>query len=124
MSFLIVFFGAGLGGVARYSTGTVMTRLSALTSFPISTFTVNIAGSFLMGLVIGFLAMRNGLPDGWKLFLATGFMGGFTTFSSFSLETAQLIENGDFSTALIYVLSSVLLGITALFAGLYLIRVL
>lgn len=124
MSFLIVFLGAGLGGVARYSTGTAMTRLSALTSFPISTFTVNIAGSFLMGLVIGFLAMRNGLPDGWKLFLATGFMGGFTTFSSFSLETAQLIENGDFSTALIYVLSSVLLGIAALFAGLYLIRIL
>lgn len=124
MHYVIVFIGAGLGGVARYGTGVAMTRLSALTSFPVSTFTVNIVGSFVMGLIMGFLATRTGLADGWKLFLATGIMGGFTTFSSFSLEAVQLIENGEVTTALFYVLSSVVLGLIALFSGLYLMRLL
>lgn len=124
MNYVIVFIGAGLGGLARYGTGITMARLSALTNFPVSTFTVNIVGSFVMGLIMGFLATRHGLSDGWKLFLATGMMGGFTTFSSFSLETVQLIENGEVTTALIYVLSSVILGLIALFSGLYLMRLL
>lgn len=124
MHYVIVFIGAGLGGVARYGTGVAMTRLSALTSFPVSTFTVNIVGSLVMGLIMGFLATRTGLADGWKLFLATGIMGGFTTFSSFSLEAVQLIENGEATTALFYILSSVVLGLIALFSGLYLMRLL
>jgi CrcB protein len=62
------------------------------------------------------------LSDSWKLFLTTGIMGGFTTFSAFSLETVLLMENGDIGTALVYILSSVILGATALLAGLYLMR--
>jgi CrcB protein len=122
MNYLLVFLGAGLGGVGRYSIGVLMTRISALTAFPISTFLVNISGSFLMGLIMGYLTARTGLSSGWKLFLATGIMGGYTTFSSFSLETAMLIENGHIAYALGYVVFSVLLGLVAVFAGLYLMR--
>lgn len=126
MNFLIVFLGAGLGGAARYGTGLLLSRFAALTTFPVNTFTVNIAGSLLMGLIIGFFSMRSGqggdLPDGWKLFLTTGIMGGFTTFSAFSLETVLLFENGNPGTALIYIVSSVILSTGALMAGLYLMR--
>lgn len=124
MNFLIVFLGAGIGGAARYASGLLLMRIATLTMFPVATFTVNIIGSLLMGLFIGFFAMRNGVPDGWKLFLTTGIMGGFTTFSAFSLETVLLIERGDFTIAMLYVLSSVIIGVTALLAGLYLIRLL
>lgn len=126
MKFLIVFLGAGIGGAARYGTGFLFARFAALTVFPISTFIVNIVGSLLMGLIIGFFTMRSGqgvaLSDSWKLFLTTGIMGGFTTFSAFSLETVLLMENGNIGTALVYILSSVILGATALLAGLYLMR--
>jgi CrcB protein len=126
MKFLIVFLGAGIGGAARYGTGLLFARFAALTVFPISTFIVNIVGSLLMGLIIGFFTTRGGqeavLSDSWKLFLTTGIMGGFTTFSTFSLETVLLMENGDIGTALVYILSSVILGATALLAGLYLMR--
>lgn len=126
MKFLIVFLGAGIGGAARYATGLLFARFAALTVFPISTFIVNIVGSLLMGLIIGFFTTRGGqeavLSDSWKLFLTTGIMGGFTTFSAFSLETVLLMENGDIGTALVYILSSVILGATALLAGLYLMR--
>lgn len=104
--------------------GLLMMRIATLTMFPVATFTVNIIGSLLMGLFIGFFAMRNGVPDGWKLFLTTGIMGGFTTFSAFSLETVLLIERGDFTIAMLYVLSSVIMGATALLAGLYIMRLL
>lgn len=126
MNFLIVFLGAGIGGAARYGTGLLFSRYAAFTTFPISTFTVNIVGSLLMGLIIGFFTARSGqdviLSNSWKLFLTTGIMGGFTTFSAFSLETVLLIESGAIGTALAYILASVILGATALLAGLYLMR--
>jgi len=126
MNFLIVFLGAGIGGAARYGTGLLFSRCAAFTTFPISTFTVNIVGSLLMGLIIGFFTARSGqdviLSNSWKLFLTTGIMGGFTTFSAFSLETVLLIESGAIGTALAYILASVILGAAALLAGLYLMR--
>lgn len=123
MNFLIVFLGAGLGGIARYAMTLLMMRFSALTIFPVATFTVNIVGSLLMGMLIGLFLMRHGVSDGWKLFFTTGLMGGFTTFSAFSLEVVGLLERGDFTTAIIYAVGSVVLGATALLAGLCLIRV-
>lgn len=120
MNFLIVFLGAGIGGAARYGTGLLLSRFSALTMFPLSTFAVNITGSLLMGLIIGYFSARGGLEESWKLFLTTGIMGGFTTFSAFSLETVLLMESGYIGTALAYILSSVILGVAALMAGLYL----
>ncbi|MBX8783248.1 fluoride efflux transporter CrcB [Ochrobactrum sp. GRS2] len=122
MNFLIVFLGAGIGGAARYGTGLLLSRFSALTMFPLSTFAVNITGSLLMGLIIGYFSARGGLAESWKLLLTTGIMGGFTTFSAFSLETVLLMENGNIGTALVYILCSVILGVAALMAGLYLMR--
>lgn len=122
MKFLFVFLGAGLGGAARYSVSVLLARSAVVTIFPLSTFIVNILGSLLMGMVIGYFSARGGLAENWKLFLTTGIMGGFTTFSAFSLETVLLIENGNFSIAALYVLLSVILGVAALTAGLYLMR--
>ncbi|WP_421091306.1 fluoride efflux transporter CrcB [Pseudochrobactrum sp. MP213Fo] len=126
MNFLIVFLGAGLGGAARYAVSVLLARFTGFTVFPVATFTVNIIGSLLMGLLIGYFAARSDmggvLAQNWKLFLTTGIMGGFTTFSAFSLETVLLLERGDGVTALVYVLSSVILGAAALLAGLYLMR--
>ncbi len=122
MNFLIVFLGAGIGGAARYGAGLLLSRFSALTMFPLSTFAVNITGSLLMGLIIGYFSARGGLAESWKLFLTTGIMGGFTTFSAFSLETVLLMESGYIGTALAYILSSVILGVATLMAGLYLMR--
>lgn len=122
MNFLIVFLGAGIGGAARYGTNQLLSRFAALTAFPVSTFAVNIVGSFLMGLIIGYFSARGNLADSWKLFLTTGIMGGFTTFSAFSLETVLLMESGALVTALFYAVASVILGAAALMAGLYLMR--
>ena len=77
-----------------------------------------------MGLVIEYFALKSGLPQRWRLFLTTGILGGFTTFSAFSLETVLLYERGELIGAAIYVVASVGLSIAALFAGLAMVRVL
>jgi CrcB protein len=92
------------------------------TSFPFHTLTVNITGSFVMGLVAGYFAFRGDAPQHWRLFLTTGILGGYTTFSAFSLDTALLYERGEVGLAAIYVLSSVVVSIAGLFLGLYLMR--
>lgn len=90
--------------------------------FPWATLTVNVVGGLLMGLLIEAIALRfNGSPE-LRTFLATGILGGFTTFSAFSLEVATMIERGDFTVAAIYVVASVLISILALFAGLSIAR--
>ena len=91
-------------------------------SFPWGTLTVNIVGSFLMGVFIELLARRFGTSNELRLFVATGVLGGFTTFSAFSLETALMIERRAYGEALGYALVSVLLSVTALFLGLMLMR--
>ena len=83
---------------------------------------MNVLGSFLMGVLIELLARKVDASAAWRLFLATGFLGGFTTFSSFSLDTALLIERGSMGLAFLYVAGSVLIGIVALFAGFAVIR--
>ncbi|MBQ7704656.1 MAG: fluoride efflux transporter CrcB [Selenomonadaceae bacterium] len=119
MKFLLVFVGGGLGAMARYF---VTTNLAGkLGNFPLGTLTANILGSFLMGLVIGIIAGRSSLENA-RLLLAVGFLGGFTTFSSFSAETLTLIQNGQIFLAAANILISVAAGLAACFAGLTLTK--
>lgn len=112
---LIVFLGAGLGGVARH--GVNLLAASVLgTAFPFGTLAVNIVGSSLMGVVAGALALGAGASPTLRLFLATGLLGGFTTFSAFSLETAQLWHRAPWLAAL-YVAASLGGGFAGFAAG-------
>jgi CrcB protein len=121
MQYLIVFLGGGLGTLGRHGVNMLAARLVG-TAYPFGTFAINVLGSFAMGLVTGLLATRLDLSPSVRLFLTTGILGGFTTFSAFSLETALLIERGEHGAAAIYVLASVLVAIPALFAGLTVAR--
>ena len=121
MGFLIVFLGAGAGGALRHGTNLASARLFGL-GFPTGTLIVNIVGSFAMGLLAGYFAARPGVPQHLRLFLATGVLGGFTTFSAFSLDAALLVERHAYVLAAAYVLGSVVAGISALFIGLGLSR--
>lgn len=117
-----MFLGAGLGGAVRHGVNLLGLRIGS--TFPFGTLAINVSGSFLMGLAVGYFAFRGGLPQEWRLFLTTGVLGGFTTFSAFSLETALLWERGETGSAAAYVIGSVLLAILGLFAGLAIVRVL
>jgi CrcB protein len=120
--FLIVAAGGALGAVARYGVGTLAGRLGA-THWPWGTLTVNIVGGLLMGALTGWLAFRGGLhAESIRLFAAVGILGGFTTFSAFSLETALMIEKRQLALAGGYVAASVVLSILALFIGLMVAR--
>lgn len=121
MLYLIVFVGAGIGGALRHGFNVGAARLFGY-GFPFGTFIVNILGSFIMGLFAGYFAFRPGLSQHVRLFLTTGILGGFTTFSSFSLDTALLIERHSFGLAAGYVVGSVAASVSALFFGLALFR--
>ena len=123
MSYWIVFIGAGLGGMLRHAVNLAGIRLG-WTGFPAATLTVNVAGSLAMGLIAGSFALRADLPQAARLFLTTGVLGGFTTFSAFSLDTAVLWERGRPGLACLYVAGSVALALAGLFAGLALARAL
>jgi len=116
-----VAIGGALGSTARYLTAEAFSRWIG-TGFPWATLTVNIVGSACMGLLAGLMAHVWSLPTEMRLFLTTGILGGFTTFSTFSLDVASMLQRGDFSTAAAYMLSSLVIGIGGLFAGLYLVR--
>lgn len=117
--FLIVAAGGALGAVARYGVG----RMLPAAGWPWSTLTVNVVGGLAMGLLTGWLAFRGGAGgENIRLFAAVGILGGFTTFSAFSLETALMIERREFALASGYVAASVVLSIAALFLGLMLAR--
>lgn len=116
---LIVAAGGALGAVARYGVG----RLLPATGWPWPTLTVNLVGGLLMGLLAGWLAFRGGeQAETLRLFAAVGLLGGFTTFSAFSLETALMIEKRQFALASGYVAASVVLSVAALFLGLLIAR--
>jgi len=122
MPYLIVFFGAGIGGALRHGVNVGSARLFGF-GFPFGTLIVNVVGSFAIGLLAGYFAFRPGIPQDFRLFLTTGILGGFTTFSAFSLDTALLIERHAYALAAAYVLGSVAAGLVALFLGLALFRV-
>lgn len=121
MNYLIVFLGGGIGAALRHGVNLGAARMLG-THFPYGTLTVNVLGSLVMGAIAAWFAFRGDSVQGWRLFLATGILGGFTTFSAFSLDVAVLYERGDLGLALLYVLVSVLLSVAGLFVGLYLMR--
>jgi CrcB protein len=116
----LVFLGGGIGSALRHGMNILCARFFGL-SFPWGTFAVNLIGSFAIGWLAAFFAFRAGL--GWtqstRLFLITGILGGFTTFSSFSLDFAMLFERGATTSAVLYVIGSVGISLIAIFLGLY-----
>jgi len=121
MNYLIVFVGAGIGGALRHGVNVLAARIAGL-DFPYGTLAVNVLGSFAIGVIAEYFALKAELPQQWRLFLTTGILGGFTTFSAFSLETALLYERNQLGAAAIYVIASVALAVGGLFAGLHLVR--
>ena len=119
--YLIVFLGAGVGGALRHGVNVGSARLFGF-GFPFGTLIVNVAGSFAMGLLAGYFLLRPGYSQELRLFLTTGILGGFTTFSAFSLDTALLVERHAYALAAAYVAGSVAASIVALFLGLALFR--
>jgi len=123
MGYLIVFLGGGIGAALRHGINLFAFRLVG-TGFPYGTLLINVLGSLAMGLIAEYFALKGSLPQHLRLFLTTGILGGFTTFSAFSLEAALLYERGQLAGAAIYVVASVVLAIAALFAGLAIVRAL
>ena len=121
MNYLLVFIGGGLGSCLRHLVNVTCPRFLG-TNFPYHTFIINITGSIVMGLIAGYLAFKGGATQHWRLFLMTGILGGYTTFSAFSLDTALLYERGALGLAALYVLGSVGISIAGLFGGLALMR--
>ena len=118
MTYLIVFFGGGIGAALRHGVNIASARYFG-TAFPFATMIENVSGSLLMGLLVGYFAFRSGGGhQHWQLFLTTGILGGYTTFSAFSLDAVLLYERGALGLAALYVLGSVLLAIAGLVAGL------
>jgi len=115
---LMVFLGGGLGSVLRYAISKYLNQLPL--QLPLGTLTVNIVGSLLLGLFLG-IALKGGqLSNNLVLFLATGFCGGFTTFSTFAFENQEFLKAGDYFHFSVYTLGSLIAGFTAIFIGLYL----
>ena len=120
-SYLLVFFGGGLGAMLRHLVNVTCVRCIG-TAFPYGTFIINVTGSTVMGLIAGYLASKGEASQPWRLFIMTGILGGYTTFSAFSLDSALLYERGELGLAAFYVVGSVALSIAGLFAGLALVR--
>jgi CrcB protein len=119
--YLMVFLGAGLGGMLRHAVNRGTFRLVG-PNLPAGTFAVNLLGSLAIGVLAGYLALRGQASSNLQLFLATGILGGFTTFSAFSLEAALLWERGQLAYCVLYVLASVLLSVAGVFAGLWMMK--
>lgn len=115
VSFLLVFIGSGLGGMLRHGVGLVATRFGGLT-FPWGTLVINVGGSAMIGLVVGLFAARSISNAELRLFLTTGIIGGFTTWSTFSLDAFTLWERGEPYAATGYVAASLVLSLAALAA--------
>lgn len=118
---LLVAAGGAIGSVLRYLTGVAALRLMG-PNFPWGTLTVNVVGGLLIGLFAELIARKFGATAELRLFLITGCLGGFTTFSAFSLDAVALVERGEPVLAGIYIGASVLLSVLAVFAGLALVR--
>lgn len=118
--FLLVFVGGGFGSVLRYIVGKYLNNPE--TGIPYGTFTANIMGSLLIGIILGLALKNNALSENHTLLLATGFCGGFTTFSTFAYENHVFLKAGDFTSFAIYTIASFIVGFLAVFLGMYLIK--
>jgi CrcB protein len=121
MGYLIVFLGGGLGAACRHGVNIAIARLIGMT-FPYATLIENVSGSLLMGVLVGLFAFRGHPSQHWQLFLTTGILGGYTTFSTYSLDVVLLYERGELGLAALYALTSVVLAVCGLFAGLTFVR--
>ena len=117
----LVFLGGGLGALLRHAVNRLAFALWGA-SFPAGTMIVNVAGSLVMGLLAGLFASHSAISQPVRLFLTTGLLGGFTTFSAFSLDALTLYERGQVGLALAYVAASVILSLAAIAAGFFLVR--
>ncbi len=117
---LAIGVGSFIGGVSRYLI-TLLIQNKFLSTFPYGTFVVNVLGCFLIGVVYA-LSEKGNINEGWRIFLATGILGGFTTFSSFSNESVSMLRDGQYWHAFAYVGFSFLIGIAATFAGISLTK--
>ena len=116
MNYLMVFFGGGLGAALRYGLNVGVPRVMGA-GFPWATFIVNIVGCFVMGAITAFLRTKMPEDETLRLFLTTGLMGGFTTFSAFSLDFFNLMQKGQMPVAVVYALASAILSIIAVMIG-------
>jgi CrcB protein len=123
LAFLLVFIGGGIGSMLRHAANLIGASLFGL-NIPAGTLFVNITGALAMGLLAGWFAFRGHSDQLTRLFLTTGIIGGFTTFSAFSLEAALLLERGQTVGATLYVIGSVVIAIAGIFAGIAIIRAL
>jgi CrcB protein len=122
LNYLFVGLGGGLGAIARYVVNSQVTRTFGA-GWPYGTFLINVLGGLGMGLLIATLAHRGGADqERWRLLLGVGVLGGFTTFSAFSLDTALMIERRQLPSAMLYAAGSVGLSVIALFAGMLIAR--
>jgi len=121
VGYLIVFIGSGLGGMLRYAVGMLSIRVFG-TNFPYGTLGINVLGPALMGIVVGVFTTSNLTSQDTKLFLTTGVIGGFTTFSTFSLDAAVLWERGQHLAAAAYVVASVIVSLMALILTMMVVR--
>ena len=119
---LLVFIGGGFGSVLRYLLGKYLNNSE--TGIPYGTFTANILGSLLIGLILGFAIKNDTLSSNQTILLATGFCGGFTTFSTFAYENHVMLKSGDFMNFAIYTIVSFAVGFLAVFLGMYLVKTL
>lgn len=115
MKFLAVFLGGGLGSVFRFAISKYFQHFE--TTIPFGTLTVNVIGSFILGIVMGLTYRENALNQNQILFLTVGFCGGFTTFSSFAFENNLFFKNGDYLQFSLYTFASLLFGVGAIFLG-------
>lgn len=120
-NFLLIFIGGGLGSVTRYSLGAYFAK-QIESIFPWGTLTINIAASFILGLLMGFIFQRSGNYETQRLLIGIGFCGGFSTFSTFSLELFEMLRNGNSSIAILYVVASVFATLIAFWAAHLLLR--
>ena len=117
---ILVFIGGGTGSMARYLLGKFLNN--SATGIPYGTFLANILGSLLIGLILGYFAKSESLSQETTLLLATGFCGGFTTFSTFAYESHLFLKSGDFISFAVYALASIIIGFTAVFLGIWLVK--
>ena len=117
---ILVFIGGGFGSALRFVIGKYLNNSE--TGIPYGTFLANILGSLLIGIILGLAAKNETLTENHTLILATGFCGGFTTFSTFAYENHVFLKSGDFMSFALYTIASFVIGFLAVFAGMYLIK--
>jgi CrcB protein len=115
--YFVVMLGGAIGAVSRFIVGAFVLRFYSAT-FPLGTFLINVTGSFLIGLLMTLFLNRPALPANWRLFLVTGILGGYTTFSSFEWEALTTLRNGAESVAFLYLAASVIVGLAGAWVGL------